>query len=686
MYFETPVLCPIPNNYEFDFYYKQDENYVKWDHPVPTKALSAIPAYSFRMNHLISYLENTSSVTSIGSYAFDSCEINYPLDLSSVTSIGNYAFQNCKINDTFILRDVNSVGSYAFYNANAPLANFELMKITSVSSYGFSNFTGGNVKVNINTLTSQGMYMFENSNIQLIGDKVTLQGNNPNAFYKSNLPETLTVNNNYSSYARFSDAKNTKNLILNASSQYFGNSDFARMPDLDTITINGDISINASSSSPVFNSSGKTAIINGKVNSGSGAYAPFQQSTIHTAILNTNPSKYLFYNCSTLKNLYINCAINTTNTTWKSSSVSVSVYYNNLDDLLNSNINLSLCSGGYYYINNDNGTITIPSNVSKINQYIFSDCANNIEIGDNVITEIGKDAFYKSNLNNVVNLPFLLKLDWYAFYGSTLKTFSAPLLTNIPAYCFAYSSLESAYLPRVQTIANEGLTSCKKLKELVLPAIRELSANSLATSSLNKIICGSNTSTIVEFYSTISTDTALSNLISVYKHLVCLNTTPPTMSGAWTTTGILTMFVPDESVELYKAATNAPVNIKPISEYFDYRPMTTVSGRYISADYADGAHHDKILESNSNYRSVLTTCNAGEEFVCEDLVSDFSYYLDSNGNILSQITATDASNTLIVPEGATEMILCRNATSLASAFKDYKNPLEGLRGYEDYEW
>jgi hypothetical protein len=145
------------------------------------------------------------------------------------------------------------------------------------------------------------------------------------------------------------------------------------------------------------------------------------------------------------------------------------------------------------------------------------------------------------------------------------------------------------------------------------------------------------------------------------------------------------MFVPDKSVGLYKAATNAPVNIKPISEYFDYRVIEVVSGMYVSTDYADGAYHSKMFVNNPDYVCALTTCNAGEEFVCEALVPDFSYYLDSNGNILSQITATNASNTLIVPEGATEMILCRASTSLVAAFKDYKNPLEGLEGYEDYE-
>lgn len=686
IFFEKPFLFS-KSDVQKNLYYKtKNGEYVVWDHPISVAVNNkTIPASSVKaMQNLILNIENLQDVTTVEQYAFKDCEINYPLDLSSVTSIGNYAFYNCKINDTFILRDVNSVGYNAFQNANAPLANFELMKITSVGSYGFSNFIGGNVKVNINTITTQDMYMFENSNIQLIGDEVTLR-HSQYSFYKANLPETLTVNNVYSSYARCSNAKNTKNLILNASSYYFGDSDFARMPDLDTITINGDILVNASSKSPLFNSSGKTAIINGKVTvyNSSNTYAPFQKSTVHTAILNTNPSEYLFYSCSTLKNLYINCAIDARVNSWLPSATR-SVYYKNLDDLLNSQLGTSLCNGGYYYINNDNGTITIPSNVSKINQYVFNNCANNIEIGDNVITEIGMWAFYNSkNLNEVINLPLLWTLDTSAFGKSSIKTFNAPLLTTIPPSCFSNSSLESVYLPKVETISTGAMSGCK-LKELVLPSIKTLETNSLNMASLNKIICGSNITTIGNFYSSISTDTALSNLILNYKHLVCLNTTPPTMSGNWTTTGILTMFVPDESVELYTTATNAPVNIKPISEYFDYRPMTVVLGRYVSTGTANGAHHDKILDSNSNYRSVLTTCNAGEEFVCENLVPDFSYYLDSNGNILSQITeATNASNTLIVPEGATEMILCRNATSLAAAFKDYKNPLEG---YEDYEW
>jgi hypothetical protein len=191
----------------------------------------------------------------------------------------------------------------------------------------------------------------------------------------------------------------------------------------------------------------------------------------------------------------------------------------------------SLCNGGYYYINNDNGTITIPSNVSKINEFVFNNFSNNIEIGDNVITEIGADAFHDSkNLNGVINLPFLLTVGLRAFSGSSIKTFNAPLLTTIPESCFSDSSLESAYLPEVRTISNSAMSNCK-LKELVLPSIQVLSDSSLAMARLNKIICGSNITTIGDFYFSISTDTSLSKLIPYHKHHVCLNTTPPTMSG-----------------------------------------------------------------------------------------------------------------------------------------------------------
>lgn len=205
------------------------------------------------------------------------------------------------------------------------------------------------------------------------------------------------------------------------------------------------------------------------------------------------------------------------------------VYYNNLDDLLNSSLSRTLCRTGCYYINGDNGTITIPSNVSKINNYVFSHCKNNIEIGNNVITEIGHHAFINGKLNDVINLPFVLSLGQHSFYASSIKTFTAPLLTTIPSYCFYNSSLESVYLPKVQTLSTNAMYGCK-LKELVLPSIKTLETNSLVMESLNKIICGPNTTTIGDF-SSISTDTSLSNLISKHKHLVCLNTTPPTMSG-----------------------------------------------------------------------------------------------------------------------------------------------------------
>jgi hypothetical protein len=121
--------------------------------------------YAFSSCTSLTSITMPNSVTSIGDYAFSSCtsltSITTP---SSVTSIGTKAFQNCSSLTSFTFSptsSVTSIGEYAFKGCSNLTSITIPSSLTSIGNYAFGGF--GLTSITIpNTVTSIGDYEFSN--------------------------------------------------------------------------------------------------------------------------------------------------------------------------------------------------------------------------------------------------------------------------------------------------------------------------------------------------------------------------------------------------------------------------------------------------------------------------------------------------------------------------------------------
>ena len=134
-------------------------------------------------------------VTSIGDYAFESCEsLTSVIIPDSVTSIGEYAFFNCNsLPEIHIPDSVTSISDYAFYNCRS-LTSVEIPD--SVTTIGESAFEDCDSLTSIeigNSVTTIGKYAFEDCDSLTsvyIGDSVTTIGYQ--AFYDCSSLTSIT--------------------------------------------------------------------------------------------------------------------------------------------------------------------------------------------------------------------------------------------------------------------------------------------------------------------------------------------------------------------------------------------------------------------------------------------------------------------------------------------------------------
>ena len=93
----------------------------------------------------VTYKGTTYAVTSIGSYAFRSCDSLTSITIpDSVTSIGDSAFHRCTSLENVIFGEnsqLDSIGSYAFYNCTSLKSITIPDSVTSIDSYAFYNCT-----------------------------------------------------------------------------------------------------------------------------------------------------------------------------------------------------------------------------------------------------------------------------------------------------------------------------------------------------------------------------------------------------------------------------------------------------------------------------------------------------------------------------------------------------------------
>ena len=104
---------------------------------------------------------SSTDITSIRSYAFQSCSSLQTLDLPNLTSIGQYAFQSCSFLQNISLSRLNSLGQYAF-DTCTNLQEVIFPNLTSIGQYAFIRNSSLR-NVTFGRLTSNNIDPFYNS-------------------------------------------------------------------------------------------------------------------------------------------------------------------------------------------------------------------------------------------------------------------------------------------------------------------------------------------------------------------------------------------------------------------------------------------------------------------------------------------------------------------------------------------
>lgn len=181
----------------------------------------------------------------------------------------------------------------------------------------------------------------------------------------------------------------------------------------------------------------------------------------------------------------------------------------------------------------------LPSSLTKIGNDVFLGCTNLVLSIPQSVKELGSGALRETNVNDL-NLPLLEKLGDKVCQASNIKrVVNLGKVTIIPFSAFYNSSLEYIIIPdSVIEISDNAFLECK-LQHIDLPAsLQSIGQYAFQTTPLMTVICRA--------------------------------TTPPSINTHTFSYPSTFYYVPDESIEAYKTATNwssYASRIKPLSEY-----------------------------------------------------------------------------------------------------------------------
>ena len=164
------------------------------------------------------------------------------------------------------------------------------------------------------------------------------------------------------------------------------------------------------------------------------------------------------------------------------------------------------------------------------------------------VERIGTNAFLScTSLNIILELPNLKSVGYnsFALCGSLKADLIVPKLEETDRYCFEEIGISKVLdLGIIETLASSSFLNCKALNEVILPStLKEIGERAFdGCSSLATLLCNTSVPPVLG-------NNALRN-----------------------TASSLSIYVPDDSVEAYKSATNWSAyadQIKPLSEYVE---------------------------------------------------------------------------------------------------------------------
>ena len=153
-------------------------------------------------------------------------------------------------------------------------------------------------------------------------------------------------------------------------------------------------------------------------------------------------------------------------------------------------------------------------------------------------TEIGNEAFYCRHIKTV-DAPNVIKIGSKAFDDSLLESINFPKLQETGTYAFTQNKLVTVELPSIVSLGNYTFNTSDTLRSC------RLGPNVTSIGTMNWRYC------------------------SVLEELIVEAVTPPTLSSNAFAKSTVKIYVPDGSVDAYKAATNwasLADKIYPLSE------------------------------------------------------------------------------------------------------------------------
>ena len=318
---------------------------------------------------------------------------------------------------------------------------------------------------------------------------------------------------------------------------------------------------------------------------------------------------------SAYRRVYFQCAVNgSVSLDWGDGTSAITVTgtsltsrkanYHNYTNAGKYTITVSVSSGtfNFYGVYSSNSTIRIPP-VSSGDTSAYSISRNSalassimaIRLGNNA--GIGKYGLYYCLRLKYITLPkTTTNIDNYAIYQClTLVQLTIPTsITDIPEYCISSSAVESICLPPgilsigsdafydlerlarihipngITTIGTNALGTSYGIKKLVIPGSIEIISSSIGgqpayiilkdgitTIGTGSSVFSSSNLLRVDIPETVTSigDSAFTGLGIVEYHIRA-NNVPTLGTSAFTAISTMKIFVPEESVDAYKAATN----------------------------------------------------------------------------------------------------------------------------------
>ena len=398
----------------------------------------------------VSYGGITYSVTSIGDYAFNSCESLTSITIpNSVTSIGESAFSYCS-SLTSVTPDnsVTSIGSSAFYGCSSLTSITIPNGVTSIGGKAFYECSSLTSITIPNSVTSIGACTFEScSSLSSITIPNSVTSIGDRAFRKCSSLTSITIPNSVTSVggAVFHSCSALKSVVLSEN-----------ITSLETITI----------------SSGK----------GFGWYGFFEDCSSLTSITIPKNMEFMdddtFDDCSSLKSIVWNaknCKSSIFDDSYVSSQITSFVIGKDVE-----HIPAGLCQGMKLI-----PSITIPSGVKNIGNRAFYGCSSLVTMvveSDNIVYDsrnhcnaIVETATNKliAGCQNTIIPNSVTSIGSSAFeHCSSLTSITIPnSVTSIGEYAFSSCySLTSVTLPNsVSSIGYSAFEDCSSLTSITIP-------------------------------------------------------------------------------------------------------------------------------------------------------------------------------------------------------------------------